>query len=92
MIEAVRKRAARPPATPEAPTPALEAQRVTRIKPSNRFFSIPAGTAKMVKVRLRNVCLARLRAAPGHHIPAKLSARLRSGQRGLIKTVRLALR
>jgi lipopolysaccharide transport system permease protein len=42
VIEAVRKRAARPPLPQEAPRPP-EAQRVTRIKPSNRFFSLDVG-------------------------------------------------
>jgi lipopolysaccharide transport system permease protein len=40
VIEAVRKRAARPPEPAEAPEPSSDAQRVTRIKPSNRFFSL----------------------------------------------------
>jgi hypothetical protein len=67
-------------------------QRIGCTKPSNASFSIPAETAKTVRVRLGKICLARLRAAPGHHIGAKLSARLRSSQRGLAKTVRLVLR
>jgi lipopolysaccharide transport system permease protein len=40
VIEAVRKRTARPPAPPQAPPPVPDTQRVTRIKPSNRFFSL----------------------------------------------------
>jgi lipopolysaccharide transport system permease protein len=40
VIEAVRKRAARPPERAPGPAPPPEAQRVTRIKPSNRFFSL----------------------------------------------------
>ena len=39
MIDAVRRRATKPPAPPER-APAVESQRVTRIKPSNRFFSL----------------------------------------------------
>jgi lipopolysaccharide transport system permease protein len=40
VIEAVRKRASRPATPPPAPAPTPEAQRITRIKPSNRFFSL----------------------------------------------------
>jgi homopolymeric O-antigen transport system permease protein len=42
MIEAIRKSVARPPATPSQPPAADEAaaQRVIRIKPSSRFFSL----------------------------------------------------
>lgn len=40
MIDAVRKRAPRPPAPPKAPPLPPEAQRITRIKASNRFFSL----------------------------------------------------
>ena len=43
MIEAVRKRATKPPTQPQTPPQQPEAQRLTRIKPSNRFFSLDLG-------------------------------------------------
>jgi N-acetylneuraminic acid mutarotase len=62
------------------------------MKGSPTSFSIPAGKTTTLHVPLSNRCLAKLRAARGHHIQAKLTARPTSGQPRLTKTISLLLR